>query len=488
MKPELTLHVFLALCCTNVAIGTELPYPPPELPAVWQRVQIPQLGTIDIPPTMEGQGGSYARVSQALGRSLLNIDVGDSERVVIQQKGLNAFDPSARQSYVRVILETDLGNAGDFEFLTTRFDATADELAEISTLFRTQAENEFTKILQWDAPSLELVSGMRAIRLSYRRQFKNNPPVRVALYIFQNDDRMHRLTMSYRESERAKWLGDFPAILSSFRITNVRNPPVATTSNSTKSNLASSWVTSERFRLAVQFPAEVIFNEANSSGRKVAAYKCWHEQGQKLYMVSISEEPKLSAEGEAGGQRLREVLEAIARSRLLGQGNQVKLVSLRFSQTLGRPTVDYTYTTIGWDATMPHTKSYHHTYGCYANGFFYSVTVLGLDSMANVSKAIAKFAPNVHFVDRVGEPVDTSMVPSTSSPTKTLPPPAPDSVITIDTEAMKEISDVFSTSSTSYRPESNSSRYLPIIVAAIMFILIKGVFGMFRKRAGVPGS
>ncbi len=42
--------------------------------------------------------------------------------------------------------------------------------------------------------------------------------------IFQNYDRMHQLTMSYRESEREVWLADLSTILSGFQITNDRSP------------------------------------------------------------------------------------------------------------------------------------------------------------------------------------------------------------------------------------------------------------------------
>jgi len=149
-----------------------------------------------------------------------------SGTIIIQQKGLNELDPIAFSSYVRIVLETDVGNSGDFESLNSRFTATPDELHEISTLMRApvegKVENQSGKILQWDVPSLALINGMQAIRVSYRRQYQDNPPVRVKTYMFQNGDRVHCLDMSYRETERGRWLPDFPVILSSFRITNVR--------------------------------------------------------------------------------------------------------------------------------------------------------------------------------------------------------------------------------------------------------------------------
>lgn len=225
------------------AVAGSLPLAPADLPVGWQHVEIPEVGTIDIPPSMEVQSEKYAQLNQALKKSLLEDSAGATgEKITIQQKGLNAFDPTATKSYVRVMVETDVGSAGDFENLNSRFEVTSDELREISTLFRTQAENQVIRILQWDVPSVELVNGMQAFRLSYRRQYQDNPPARVTTYMFQNHDRMHRLTMSYRESERSKWLSDFPTILSSFRITNVRGQPTSTTADPMALVFGENWV------------------------------------------------------------------------------------------------------------------------------------------------------------------------------------------------------------------------------------------------------
>ena len=234
--------ILVAVLWPASTLAGPLPLPPPHLPRGWQRVQIEGVGTIDIPPTMEVQSGQYAKFNQTLKKSMRALDGGGPGKVTIQQKGLNSFDPLAFKSYVRIIVGTIVGNANDFEHLTSCREVTQNELREISTLFRSQAENQFIKILQWDAPSQELVNGMQAIRLSYRRQYQNNPPVRVTTYIFQNHDRLHYLTMSYRESERTKWVADFPAILSSFRITNVRGTPTSSTDDPMSLVFGEHWV------------------------------------------------------------------------------------------------------------------------------------------------------------------------------------------------------------------------------------------------------
>jgi hypothetical protein len=174
---------------------------------------------------MEVQQGTYAQIDQAA-KKVLMPELGTPAtpgRITIQQKGLNAFEPIAFESYVRVMVATAVGEPGDYERLDSRFAVTEDELKELSALIRAQAEIPHTKILEWDAASAEVVNGTQAIRVGYRRQHQDNPAVRVTTYVFQNYDRMHQLIMSYRESEQSIWLADMPRILASFRITNIQS-------------------------------------------------------------------------------------------------------------------------------------------------------------------------------------------------------------------------------------------------------------------------
>jgi hypothetical protein len=176
---------------------------------------------------MEVQGGKYARLVRAAKHLPLE-ESGATKpgRITIQQKGLNDFDRLAAASYVRIMVETFPGNAGDFETLYAEYQPGSDELAEVFRLFRVEvesnAESVSSKIVEWDPPSVEVVNGMQSIRLSYRRRYDDNPPARVTTFLFQNHDRMHSLTMAYRESERDRWLRNLARILSSFRITNIR--------------------------------------------------------------------------------------------------------------------------------------------------------------------------------------------------------------------------------------------------------------------------
>lgn len=186
------------------------------------------IGYISIPSSMEIQSGNYKKFAEKYQEEYgkkFGYEVSDN-RIVFQQKGLNNLDKSSFTSYARVILETTIGNFGDFEKLTTKLTATASELAELNTQLKTQIEQSFIgtglKLISWYGASIATVNGRTALKISYLRQLNDNPYVTVSMYQFHNNDRMHQLTLSYRQQDADTWKTAYANILTSFKITNVR--------------------------------------------------------------------------------------------------------------------------------------------------------------------------------------------------------------------------------------------------------------------------
>jgi hypothetical protein len=242
----------------------------------WQKVTIPEVGTIDIPSAMEVKSG----VPQLLG---------EYGACIIGLMGPN------EPLHPNVIIRTRLGHLGDYQRLHSRFAMSRDELREITEPIRQQFESEkkthmtdelkalklalqnmsnaqfreflkergkemgvpseeverdvermadkdlesmrrqmlesfeqgFQKVdtlrvLNWLPPALKEVNGVLAIYVSFRRQSAGEPPVFSEAYGFQNYDRMHWLFVSYRESEKQMWEKDLTRVVASFRITNIR--------------------------------------------------------------------------------------------------------------------------------------------------------------------------------------------------------------------------------------------------------------------------
>jgi len=175
----------------------------------WKRTTIAGVGTIDVPPSLEVQEGQLREMS------------GSSYGLVLQQKGLNAQTQSSLGTYVRVMVESfPADSPGDFRRAGTKIKYTSAELEELSTALRMQAEMPDITILQWDKPRVVEVNGVTAVCVEYSRAYKSNTPAKVAIYMFEDYDRIHKLTMSYRVSEREMWAAALQGVLQSFRISH----------------------------------------------------------------------------------------------------------------------------------------------------------------------------------------------------------------------------------------------------------------------------
>jgi len=214
--------VLITLLYTLPAVAQTLP--PPELKSGWSRIHIENVGTIDLPPTMEVQGGEYGKYAENM-RSSLNIK---APQFVAQQKGRNA-SKSPSERYSRIIFNTYIKNKGDYETLS--FNINEYSKAEIDALDETlrqelsgsvQMGMSAMKLIKWYKLNLKTINGMSCINYSYVRQLDDTPVVFVDKYMFQNNDRMHTLTISYRLTESEYWKNDLTHALDSFRITNIR--------------------------------------------------------------------------------------------------------------------------------------------------------------------------------------------------------------------------------------------------------------------------
>ena len=189
----------------------------------WERIFIRNVGFIDMPPNMEVQSGTY----QEIMNSYYNRLEVDAPQLVFQQKGLNNNTSSSFQNYGRVLLETQIGSYGDFQPLSFNIaTVTSSEISDLNWNFKQKTMSDLASIghtlIEWYPLKVRKVNGMPCIHVSYKRQLGTNPVVLVNYYIFQNNDRMHSLTLSYRVSEMTLWKTNFDRILTSFRITNVK--------------------------------------------------------------------------------------------------------------------------------------------------------------------------------------------------------------------------------------------------------------------------
>ncbi|SHI57686.1 hypothetical protein SAMN05444280_103186 [Tangfeifania diversioriginum] len=194
----------------------------------WKRIEISDIGTIDLSPKLEIQSGKYKEMKLQIkdkAQEIWGLKF-DEPKLVIQPKGINQFDETSLSKYCRVIIETIPGNPDEFQRLNEKIDITSSELSELNIEFKNQVQQGFyntpLKLIEWYPLRINEINGMPCIHASYKRQFKDQPFVIVDLYRFLNYDRIISLTISYRISEKEYWSSILNNTLKSFRITNIK--------------------------------------------------------------------------------------------------------------------------------------------------------------------------------------------------------------------------------------------------------------------------
>jgi hypothetical protein len=220
MKKTTTL-LFVFNMAIQFCFAQTIPLPPQSLDKGWVRIKVENLGTIDLPPNMEVQGGSYKEIMD----TIKEINGISASKVIFQQKNLNSFDKNSFNTYARVFIRSEIGTSGDYKKLKTSTFSQA-ELTELNNSYKSEiklaAASSNAKVLEWYQAKQSTINGMTCVTFGYKRQLGSNPPVKVTFYIFHNYDRMHTLTFEYRIADANVWESTFDKILKSYRITNIK--------------------------------------------------------------------------------------------------------------------------------------------------------------------------------------------------------------------------------------------------------------------------
>lgn len=191
----------------------------------WETVSIPGICTFQIPSTVELQKGAYRKFNDIFRKTVLEIET-TPDFVVAQPKGINDFDPAALKRYCRVIVETARRSKGDFAKLDARMALSAAEMKEFEAEVKNQVQQGAelatskgirTTILSWRGVKITQVNGVDALLTTYTRSVNDASPVLVSEYKIQNNDCLHTITISYRESESNLWAADLGKVIGTFK-------------------------------------------------------------------------------------------------------------------------------------------------------------------------------------------------------------------------------------------------------------------------------
>lgn len=179
-------------------------------------------GSVFIPNTMELQQGDYKKMNDCfigLIDKKFDLDIMEN-RIVFQQKGLNNIEESGFQDYARVIIEFEDQSYTDYiSSFNELTDIEKDEISiEAKHNFQEEMDKLGIKLIEWNGVEVVDLGNIDALRFSYLRQLHNNPFVEVSVFCFWNNNKLNRLTVSYRRQNKNIWFAQMATALNSLTI------------------------------------------------------------------------------------------------------------------------------------------------------------------------------------------------------------------------------------------------------------------------------
>ncbi len=201
-----------------------------EVPGSWKLVELPGVLTLRIPPTMSSEGWlSDPKKGEAVlrrapkGTPDLDYTISQLRR----EQGLNILKITqvGLNNYMRIlvdashVLDSSMDRATkdpgwgpeDIKVWHEALNSSEFGKAEIATGLRLLTPMQSTKTRIWP---------YFALRTSYTRQLKTNPPVQVHVYLLIDRGKLIKLMTSYRISERDLWERDIQRAVETIRLYN----------------------------------------------------------------------------------------------------------------------------------------------------------------------------------------------------------------------------------------------------------------------------
>ena len=192
----------------------------------WKRIYVEELGSFDIPPTMEIQDG-LAKEITVIQENIYNLPATD---IIVQQKGLNrdmtlGAKGKGSERHARLMINTLTFTDSGVKLFCESSPLTATDLilgnTEIKKQYDEMMRQNMRELIEWMPIEFKKINEMCVLHISFIRSgFNGN--VKVDEYSFFNNDLQHNLILSYRVNEEDYWKQDFEKILNSFTITNIR--------------------------------------------------------------------------------------------------------------------------------------------------------------------------------------------------------------------------------------------------------------------------
>ena len=172
--------------------------------------------SISVPATVERR-----RYDSPYSRNLRQNGIADiaPDVIMFNQKGLGNMTERAQNKYCRIIIQFMQGQVGDFlyNYETEVFDLEAHQVLQEMVLAEIGSAASLIGNISYNWIHVNNANG---ISVEYKRTGVQNDysiPVCCKIILFQNNDKLVKMILSYREKEASLWERDFDVVLRSFK-------------------------------------------------------------------------------------------------------------------------------------------------------------------------------------------------------------------------------------------------------------------------------
>lgn len=148
-----------------------------------------------------------------------NLPVTSDDVIVFQQAGLNDDDKAAYQKYARIMIQTEIGNVGDFSYYDGSCELSDSDIVNFNRLAYQELSPQMHMTIKPSTKGFFLDNGNYCIMTSYQRSgvYGN---VDVCIYYFFNDNQWAKVLCSYKDSEKTYWQKVMEDAVKSFKWIN----------------------------------------------------------------------------------------------------------------------------------------------------------------------------------------------------------------------------------------------------------------------------
>lgn len=181
----------------------------------WMNYEFSNAFTMSVPNTVElrNKNDLYSQEVKNVRWHGYKINLNN---VAFQQKGLAVNSPEAFETYCRILVNYEKGNAGDFYKATEYEELGAEDILYLQKSVKQGNEAAGNEIIGEPEICWIKIGNIYALEFGYVRSGTEDNRVQVYTYSFFNNDETVTITLSYWVKDREKWEKDFQNLIRTF--------------------------------------------------------------------------------------------------------------------------------------------------------------------------------------------------------------------------------------------------------------------------------